>query len=529
MASGEQQGRGSNWKMSRRIVMKAIAAMSASVAAGRRANGIQATAQQPACGTENKSSWHGFDRYDFLMDDATLEICPFKASPEERTGVAPPPAGHHRCILVAPAQAAEHKPWSWRGVYWDHQPQTEVELLRRGFHVAYISASATLRPGREWDAWYRYLTAQHGLSSRPAFVGMSRGGEFSYTWATAHPDKVCCIYADNPGMNHDALLHLGELAWADVPLLHVCGSIDPLLGRNALVMEAIYQQYGGRISTMIKEGFGHHPHSLRDPKPIADFIEQSARHVASAPPRFVPAGYAKSYFYSSEGVARAVPGEGTTITLRGPQFAPSYEQYDFALPKIEGPIAVIVPERAAEGMPWVLHCGPVGRASAVNHALLAKGFHLVTAPVGYNHDGPLIEHWNELYRYLTACGFSTKPVVAGVRSAAGEVYAWAEANPDKVACVYGENPILHSNLASVQPLEGLDGLARAGVPLLHVCAATDPHIDHTRQLAARYQQLGGQIEVIVEEEKAHCAVLPSEPERVVSFLQHAAQLRDSKS
>jgi hypothetical protein len=55
--------------------------------------------------------------------------------------------------VIVPKQAAADQPWSWRGCDWDHQPQTEVELLRRGFHVAYISASATLKPGKEWDAW----------------------------------------------------------------------------------------------------------------------------------------------------------------------------------------------------------------------------------------------------------------------------------------------------------------------------------------------------------------------------------------
>jgi len=28
---------------------------------------------------------------------------------------------------------------------------------------------------------------------------MSRGGEYSYIWATTHPDKVSCFYADNTG------------------------------------------------------------------------------------------------------------------------------------------------------------------------------------------------------------------------------------------------------------------------------------------------------------------------------------------
>ena len=127
----------------------------------------------------------------------------------------------------------------------------------------------------EWDAWYAYLTGQYGLSKKPAFIGMSRGGIFEYSWGTANPDKVSCIYADNPGMEREGFQRLGDLARADVPILQVCGSIDPLFGEYASAIEAIYQQFGGRISMMIKEGYAHHPHSLRNPKPIADFIEQS--------------------------------------------------------------------------------------------------------------------------------------------------------------------------------------------------------------------------------------------------------------
>ena len=34
------------------------------------------------------------------------------------------------------------------------------------------------------------LTEAHGLSKKPAFVGMSRGGVNEYDWTTANPDKV---------------------------------------------------------------------------------------------------------------------------------------------------------------------------------------------------------------------------------------------------------------------------------------------------------------------------------------------------
>ena len=92
-----------------------------------------------------KSTSHGvFERFDYAMDEATLAISPFKAPEGEKFGVKDPAQGQRRRVVIVPKEAAPGQPWSWRGCYWDHQPQTEVELLRRGFHVAYISANATL-------------------------------------------------------------------------------------------------------------------------------------------------------------------------------------------------------------------------------------------------------------------------------------------------------------------------------------------------------------------------------------------------
>ncbi len=38
--------------------------------------------------TGEKSSWHGFDRYDFLMDEQTFEVKPASAKGESREGAA---------------------------------------------------------------------------------------------------------------------------------------------------------------------------------------------------------------------------------------------------------------------------------------------------------------------------------------------------------------------------------------------------------------------------------------------------------
>ena len=153
-----------------------------------------------------KTSWHGFDRYDFTMDEQTLAIEPYAAPASEGDGIQGDTPGKRRCIVVVPKQPASGNPWSWRGCYWDHQPQAEIELLKRGFFIAYVAPD----PGKPWDAWYSFLTDKHGLSKKPAFVGMSKGGVNAYQWATAHPDEVSCIYADNPGIYRSEERRVGK-------------------------------------------------------------------------------------------------------------------------------------------------------------------------------------------------------------------------------------------------------------------------------------------------------------------------------
>jgi hypothetical protein len=150
-----------------------------------------------------KTTWHGgFDRYDFIMDDATGAITPMKAPEKEATSYgidATLKDGKRRCVVVVPKKAAPGYPWSWQGCYWNHQPQTEVELLNRGFHIAYVAPDSG-RQGKAWDRWYKFLTEEHGLSKKAAFIGMSKGGVNEFNWGVVNPEKVACIYADNPAL-----------------------------------------------------------------------------------------------------------------------------------------------------------------------------------------------------------------------------------------------------------------------------------------------------------------------------------------
>ncbi len=241
-----------------------------------------------------KSQWNGYDRYDFVVDG-------------------------RNCFVVVPKVAAPEKPWIWRTEFFGHEPQADLALLAKGFHAVYMDVQNMYGAPvaiRHMDAFYDELTRQHGLAKKTVLEGFSRGGLFAFNWAAAHPDRVACIYADAPvcdikswpggkghgdgspgdwqnllkvyGMTeaeamayrHNPIDNLEPLAKAGVPLLHVVGDADTgvPLAENTAVVERRYKQLGGQITVIVKKGVGHHPHSLKDPTPIVDFILKHAGH-----------------------------------------------------------------------------------------------------------------------------------------------------------------------------------------------------------------------------------------------------------
>jgi pimeloyl-ACP methyl ester carboxylesterase len=494
-----------------------IALISVACIFGLAGLALGAESPTPPFGGE-KTTWHGFDRYDFVIDEVSLSITPMKAAEDEKDGIKHTVDGQRRCIVVVPMSTAPATHGPGKAVTGTTNPRVKSNSSSAGFILPTLSPASLLGPaamGRLVHVPYRKAR----VVQEAGFVGMSRGGEFAYTWAAANPDRVSCIYADNTGSNPEVFRKLGDLAVNDVPLLLVCGSIDPLLGKNALAIESIYQQFGGRVSIMIKEGAGHHPHSLRDPKPIVDFIVQSFQQGSNIPPTFAGDKFTRNSFYSVENMYRDFPTEATYLTCRGPEFTKCYDRYAFGLAGVEGAITVIVPKAEAPDRPWVFRSDFVNRDATVDLALLAKGFYIVTGPVPYNADGPRRADWDAVYNHLVDHGFSRRPVMEGAGMAAGEAYAWAIENPDKVSCIYSENPVLRSNLSKKQPLDNLAPLANARVPILHVCGSHDPWLnDQTRVAESRYKELGGKITIIVKEGEGHYPLAPKDPHRLSTSL-----------
>ena len=85
--------------------------------------------------------------------------------------------------------------------FFGQQPQTDIALLEKGFHLVYMDVAGLYglpKAVEHFNAFYKYLTKEQGLAKKPALEGMSRGGLIVYNWAAQNPDKVACIYADAP-------------------------------------------------------------------------------------------------------------------------------------------------------------------------------------------------------------------------------------------------------------------------------------------------------------------------------------------
>lgn len=109
------------------------------------------------------------------------------------------------------------------------------------------------------------------------------------------------------------------------------------------------------------------------------------------------------------------------------------------------------------------------------------------------------QYWDDTYRLLTTNGFAAKPVLAASHARAGEAYAWAIANPTKVASLYVRNPLLRSLMNKAPILDNLRPLAEAKVPILHHCTAGHPWLESQSRPAEKiYRELQGKLRLLIE-------------------------------
>ncbi|UNY97456.1 GDSL-type esterase/lipase family protein [Zhouia spongiae] len=258
----------------------------------------------------NTSNFHGYIQYNFEYRGNTVKI-------------------------VCPKKPAMGRPWVWRARFFGHEPQTDIALLERGFYVVYSDVSdlyGAKEAVKRWNLFYDFLQ-QRGLAKKAAIEAMSRGGLIAYNWAAENPDKVACIYADAPVLdilswpvgngkyegsphdteqlkkvygletNEDLLKFKGspinkvkKVVRGKYPILHIGGEDDtvvPIDENTGPFVDAI-RKSGGTVQTIYKENNGHHPHSLKNPGLIVNFILEATKQKVNLAVVPAPSGEYRS-------------------------------------------------------------------------------------------------------------------------------------------------------------------------------------------------------------------------------------------
>ncbi len=249
--------------------------------------GYRSEEQSPKLPDDKTSQWNGFTKLDFTIDG-------------------------RNAFIVLPHKAALGKPWIWRTEFFGHEPQADIELLNHGFAAVYIDMQ-NLYGGPEamniMNTFYRHMTEKRNYSLTPVLEGFSRGGLFAFNWAAQNPEKIGAIYVDNPvcdfkswpggkfkgpgskddwstllkvyGLTNEEAMKYAKnpidtchiLAKHQIPVIFVSKTEDTLvpLAENTDIFENRYRKAGGPIQVIRRPG-NHHPHSLKEPAPIVDFI-----------------------------------------------------------------------------------------------------------------------------------------------------------------------------------------------------------------------------------------------------------------
>lgn len=226
----------------------------------------------------------------------------------------------HACKVVKPKRTANNRPWVWRTRFWGHEPQTDIALLERGYHIAYCDAAELMGNEETISLWNTFHTLLYnaGLNRKALLEGMSRGGVYALNWAAANPDKVAGVYLDNPLLDMRAYMGQGrplsdeirkayrlttddavaqfagspmdkieDIVRGNYPILILCADEDEAVDpeTQTLAFEKKIKAAGGDITVMMKRGFKHHPHSFPNPAPIVDFLLKAAAQTAVASSR----------------------------------------------------------------------------------------------------------------------------------------------------------------------------------------------------------------------------------------------------
>ena len=235
-----------------------------------------------------ESLWNGFKRFDFTFMGKDA-------------------------ILICPEKPDDYKKWLFKTEYFDAFPEFEIEMLKRGWHLAYLKNTTRWCLDEDVDIkkdFADYLHENYDFDKKCVPVGMSCGGLIAVKFAAKYPEYVRALYLDAPVMNFlscpagvgkadDSMMQeftdvtgmtlidlinyrenpidkMHILLQNNIPIIMVYGKDDIVVpyDENGKILENYYRENNGNITVIGKENCGHHPHGLVDNTPIIGFVEK---------------------------------------------------------------------------------------------------------------------------------------------------------------------------------------------------------------------------------------------------------------
>ena len=216
---------------------------------------------------------------------------------------------------------------------------------------------------------------------------------------------------------------------------------------------------------------------------------------------------------------------------------------------------IVEPYHTAKGNPWVWRARFWGHEPQLDIELLEQGFHLAYCDVADLFGSPTAtKRWDEFYALAVKAGLNKRAVLEGMSRGGLIIYNWAAKNTDKVACIYGDAPVMDikswpmgllgdpntKNMLSAygfadekearewknNPLDHAQVLAKAHIPMLHVVGDADtgvPVAQNTAEFEKRLAHYGCRLEVIHKPGVGHHPHSLANPEPIVSFILSATE------
>ena len=237
--------------------------------------------------------------YDFISRERytdTSEIVRFKLNGRDS-------------VVVRPDNPLPGNPTVWRTEYFEAFDAVDKEMLKRGWHICHHNVRSMYGSPTALTylhEFYEFAKQTFNLAAKPVLFGFSVGGLFAVNYAASYGDEIGALYLDAPVLDiHDwpcrkelrdnpwwrdcmkwyglteqtldsfAAIPLAKTeAVAHLPIIIVAGLVDTVVRweRNGSIFVKKLEALGANLKVILKPDCDHHPHSVEDPLPVADFI-----------------------------------------------------------------------------------------------------------------------------------------------------------------------------------------------------------------------------------------------------------------